>query len=234
MMNNRAEIGIICAMQVEIDGYLSQMTEKNEITVSGIRFYYGILAKKTVVLALCGIGKVFAAMCAQTMILKFSPKCIINTGVAGSLSEKIGIGGTVIASEVLQHDMDTSAIGDPVGMISGINVIELPTSERLTEIMARASEELGFSYILGKVASGDQFISTKEKKAWIKDTFGASACEMEGAAIGQVCYVNNVEFCVLRAISDGGDENASLDYPKFVREASARAVAIMSRAISFI
>ena len=233
-MNKKAEIGIICAMQVEIDGYLSKMAEKEEIEISGIHFYHGVLCEKTVVLALCGIGKVFAAMCAQTMILEFSPSCVINTGVAGTLSEKISIGGTVIASEVLQHDMDTSAIGDPVGLISGINVIELPCSEEISKIMARAAEELKLPYIFGKIASGDQFISTKEKKEWIKDTFGASACEMEGAAIGQVCYVNNVNFCVLRAISDGGDESAAFDYPKFVKEASARAVAIMCRALKEI
>ena len=233
-MNKKAEIGIICAMQVEIEGYLSKMTEKAEITISGIRFYYGVLCEKTVVLALCGIGKVFAAMCAQTMILEFSPECIINTGVAGTLSENISIGGTVIATEVLQHDMDTSAIGDPVGLISGINVIELPCSERIINIMASAAEELKLPYILGKIASGDRFVSAKDKKEWIKDTFGASACEMEGAAIGQVCYVNNVNFCVLRAISDGGDENASFDYPKFVKEASARAVAVTCLALKYL
>ena len=121
MMIKKVEIGIIGAMDIELRGFLCRMSEMQEISVGGIDFYYGKLEGKDVALAVCGVGKVFASMCAQTMILSFSPDLIINTGVAGTLNENIGIGDMVIATDVVQHDMDTSALGDPVGLIFLLN-----------------------------------------------------------------------------------------------------------------
>ena len=150
------------------------------------------------------------------MILKYAPDLIINSGVAGSLVGELSVCDVALAGAVVQHDMDTSPLGDPVGLISGINVVYIDSAKEYTDRLAAAASENGIKTLVGNIASGDQFIANAEKKAYVRDTFGAVACEMEGAAIGQVCYVNGVPFCVMRAISDGGDDDASVDYPTFV------------------
>ncbi len=225
----KVQIGIIGAMKPETDGLISLMENKETVALGGINFTYGTLCKKSVVISTCGVGKVFAAMAAEAMILGFCPDAIINTGVAGTLTDKIKIGGTVVATALVQHDMDTSALGDPVGLISGINIVDIPCAKSLVSELSSCVSALGFSYICGKIASGDQFICTQAKKNYIKDTFSAVACEMEGASIGQVCYVNGVDFCVLRSISDGGDEEAEMDYPKFVELAAKNSIAVLCK-----
>ena len=226
-MIKKVSVGIIGAMKPETDGLISMMTDRQDVTLGGISFAYGKICDKDVVVSTCGVGKVFAAMCAEAMILGFSPDVIINTGVAGTLSDKIKIGGTVVATAVVQHDMDTSPLGDPVGLISGINIVEIPCSESLTATLSDCVRSLDIPCLCGIVASGDRFICRTEQKDYIKSTFSAVACEMEGAAIGHVCYVNGVDFCVLRSISDGGDEDAAFDYPKFVAEAAEKSIAVL-------
>lgn len=220
-------IGIIAAMNVEMESLRSYIENPVTETVSGITFVSGMLEGKEVVTAVCGIGKVFAAMCAQTMILRYTPDCIVNTGVAGTLTDKLTIGSIAVSSAVVQHDMDTSALGDPVGMISGINKVLLPASGDLCDQLSACATVLGIRTETGVIASGDQFISSSEKKDAIVKTFGAIACEMEGAAIGQVCYVNRVPFCVLRAISDSADGSSHMDYPTFVGMAAEQSVKLL-------
>ena len=222
-------IGIIGAMTLEIEGLRSLMTEKQEKTVSGIKYVSGIIDNQRVVTAVSGIGKVFAAICAQTMILEFNPDVIINTGVAGTLSERLSIGDIAVAKNVVQHDMDTSPLGDPNGLISGINVIYIDSDIKTSEGLSRAAKELNINTVSGTVASGDQFIASKDKKTEIVKNFNAVACEMEGAAIGQVCYVNGKPFAVLRAISDSADGSAELDYPTFSRMAAENYVKVVCR-----
>ncbi|MFR8176063.1 MAG: 5'-methylthioadenosine/adenosylhomocysteine nucleosidase [Christensenellales bacterium] len=220
-------IGIIAAMDVEMKSLRSFMTDTKTETVSGITFVSGTLEGKLVVTAVCGIGKVFAAMCAQTMILRYQPECIVNTGVAGALSDKLSIGSVAISSAVVQHDMDTSALGDPLGLISGVNKVQLPADSDLCGQLSACATVLGIRTETGVIASGDQFISSAERKDAIVKTFGAIACEMEGAAIGQVCYVNRVPFCVLRAISDSADGSSHMDYPTFVGMAAEQSVKLL-------
>lgn len=220
-------IGIIAAMNVEMESLRSYIENPVTETVSGITFVSGMLEGKEVVTAVCGIGKVFAAMCVQTMILRYKPDCIVNTGVAGTLTDKLTIGSIAVSSAVVQHDMDTSALGDPVGMISGINKVLLPASGDLCDQLSACATVLGIRTETGVIASGDQFISSSEKKDAIVKTFGAIACEMEGAAIGQVCYVNRVPFCVLRAISDSADGSSHMDYPTFVGMAAEQSVKLL-------
>ena len=220
-------IGIIAAMNVEMESLRSYIENPVTETVSGITFVSGMLEGKEVVTAVCGIGKVFAAMCAQTMILRYKPDCIVNTGVAGTLTDKLTIGSIAVSSAVVQHDMDTSALGDPVGMISGINKVLLPASGDLCDQLSACATVLGIRTETGVIASGDQFISSSEKKDAIVKTFGAIACEMEGAAIGQVCYVNRVPFCVLRAISDSADGSSHMDYPTFVGMSAEQSVKLL-------
>ena len=134
------EFGIIAAMQKEAAGLLEKMQDKTETVIGGVTYTAGTLCGHTAVAAVCGVGKVFAALCAQTMILRFAPQCIINTGVAGSLSTALSIGDLVIADGAVQYDMDTSAVGDPVGLLSGINRIVLPTDKALTERLKAAAQ----------------------------------------------------------------------------------------------
>ena len=219
--------GIICAMPLEMEGLRARMTDITVQKVSGIEFVSGRIGTSPVVTAVCGVGKVFAALCAQTMILTYAPARIINTGVAGSLSPELTIGQIAIARDVVQHDMDTSPIGDPVGLLSGINIIHIPAEISLCEELAAAAAACELTVKTGTVATGDQFISTTAQKTFIRDTFGAIACEMEGGAVGHVCYVNRTPFAVLRAISDGGDEAAQMDYPTFARMAAANSVRVL-------
>lgn len=233
-MEKKPIIGIIGAMQIEVEALCEAMEHKVWETVGGMTFVCGELRGQRVVCAKCGVGKVFAAMCAQTMILRYAPACIINSGVAGSLSESLSVGQIALAEQVVQHDMDTSPIGDPVGLISGIDQIYLPTDKTVTQALCAAVEAEGVPYGRGTVASGDRFICRTADKTYIKDTFETPdkpviACEMEGAAIGQVCYVNQTPYGILRAISDGGDENAFADYPTFLAHAARIATAVLLR-----
>ena len=222
-------IGIIAAMDVEMKSLRSYMENTETEVISGIRFVRGTLEGKDVVTAVCGIGKVFAALCAQTMILHYQPRCIINTGVAGTLTDALTIGSIAVSSAVVQHDMDTSPIGDPVGLISGINKVELPADRLLTGQLSACAKVMGIKTATGVIASGDQFVASAERKAFIVEHFKAIACEMEGAAVGQVCYVNKVPFCVLRAISDSADGSSHMDYPTFVQMAAEQSVALLRR-----
>ena len=224
-------IGIIAAMNVEMESLRSYMTNTTTETVSGVTFVRGTLEGKEVVTAVCGIGKVFAALCTQTMIMHYEPEAIINTGVAGTLTDALSIGSIAVSTAVVQHDMDTSPLGDPVGLISGINKIEIPADRLLTSKLFACAKVMGINTTAGVIASGDQFVASSEKKQLIVDRFGAIACEMEGAAVGQVCYVNKVPFCVLRAISDSADGSSHMDYPQFVKMAAEQSVNLMRRFI---
>lgn len=219
-------IGIIGAMDIEVSALQSQLANVERQTFSGIEFISGTLHGMSVVVAKCGIGKVFAAMCAQTMCLKYPVTAIINTGVAGTLSPELGIGDVAISKHVVQHDMDTSAIGDPVGLISGINMVYLEADETLSRLAYQSSKALGRNTLQGTIATGDQFLCREEQRDFIRSTYSAIAGEMEGGSIGQVCYVNQIPFVVIRVISDDADGNSPKDYPVFAKEAADAGVAI--------
>ena len=216
------KIGIIGAMSVEVEALKSKLEGAEAVTVSGIEFVSGVLYGKQVVVAQCGIGKVFAAICAQTMIVRFGVTHLINTGVGGTLTDRLDILDVAVANGVVQHDMDTSPIGDPVGLISGINKVVLPTSAELADIAVGAAKQLGIRSLVGVIASGDQFIADSAKKKYIVDNFDAICCEMEGAAIGHVCYVNDVSCLIVRSISDSASGEATMEYPEMVKHAAAQ------------
>ena len=225
-------IGIIGAMDIEVDALISDMTEKSEKIISGIKFVKGKLENKEVVVAKCGIGKVFASVCAQTLILEYKPDIILNTGVAGAIKNGMKIFDVAMADRVVQHDMDTSAIGDPKGFISGIDTIYIDTDKIVLEALIEASNSLKITTHIGTVASGDKFIASKEEKSLINKEFCAIACEMEGAAIGQICYINKIPFGIVRSISDG--DGAELDYMTFAKEAAQMSIKIVKKFISII
>ena len=231
-------IGIICAMQEELKEIKAGMEPDGELEYAGVKFFLGKLEGQEVVCAVCGVGKVFAAICAQTMILKFHPSLIINVGVAGSLSDSLNVADIVIARKLVQHDMDVTPLGVPRGQILGSDIRYIPTSDEIRDelfsaiMLLNAENAFGdreIKALQGTIASGDQFISSKGMKQLIVEEFDAIACEMEGAAIAQVCYVNKLPFCVLRAISDSADAGAKMDYPAFVELAASNSAKVIKR-----
>ncbi len=219
--------GIIAAMDVELEKLKASMENIKTETIGGTEFLTATLWGQDIVAAVSGVGKVNAAMCTQTMILKYSPEFIINSGVAGGLHKSLKICDIVVADSVIQHDMDTSPLGDPVGFISGIDIINIPCSKQIATLLKKAAEDNNIHAICGTIASGDQFINSSEKKKFLVDSFNAVACEMEGGAIGHVCYKNNVPFCVIRSISDGADDSSHLSYPEFVKLAADNLEAVL-------
>jgi len=209
-------IGIIGALEEEVNLIKNELTDKKDLFISGSIYTVGKLFNKEVVITKCGVGKVFSAIAAEVMALKFNVECIINTGVAGALSENLSVNDLAIASSVVQHDMDTSPLGDPKGLISGINVINFDADENLIKKLEKVAKELNVNYEKGVIATGDQFISDKAKKEEIKNSFNAIACEMEGGAIGHVAFVNRIPFIVIRTISDNANGDAKVDFPKFL------------------
>jgi len=211
------KIGIIGAMSVEVEKLKDMMENVKVEKISQIDFYCGKLYGNDVIVAVSGVGKVNSAICAQTMILKYSPSVIMNTGVAGGISKETKIGDLVIATAVVQHDMDSSPLGDPVGFISGINMIDIPCANYLVELLKKASETIENTNVFtGIIATGDQFINSDSEIKRINEQFGAIATEMEGGSIGHVCFVNGVDFCVVRSISDGGDGSSNMDFVEFL------------------
>ncbi len=230
-------IGIIGALDVEILGIKGLMTDITEKTVSKITFYQGKINNKDCVLAQCGVGKVNAAMCTQTMILLYNPSKIINTGVAGAVDKRLHIGDIVVSEKVVHHDSQNllddgqeSGIYFPRGTIqfSDEMITEIHADKSLADTLVEECQSLSDVHVYyGTVASGDQFISGKRARLDIGEYFQALCCEMEGAAIGQVCYRNDVPFAILRAISDTIDDNDYMDFEKFKYLASSEILKVL-------
>lgn len=223
-------IGIIGAMQMEVDNLKEAMENQTIETISGVNFVSGNIGDVEVVAAVCGVGKVFAAICAEAMILKYNPDMVINVGVAGTLTKDLGVLDVAVASDVFQHDMDTSALGDPVGLISGLNQIYFPTDAKMVDLLCECLKEKGIHFVKGPIATGDLFMHDPAKKAQVRDDFRAIAAEMEGGSIGHVCTVNNVPFAVLRSISDG--DGGAMDYQTFAEKAAVVSIEIVLDFIS--
>ena len=214
-------IGLIGAMAVEVEGLMARMTDRSETQIGMDTFVSGKLFGKEAVLAVCGPGKVNAALCAQSMILHFHPEWVLNLGVAGAGEAGVSIGDMVIATAAVQHDMDTSPIGDPVGMISKINLIEIPCDAALrARLVAAAAGVEDMRVHEGIIATGDQFIHDGDVRARINGLFHAKAVEMEGGAVAQACYMHGVPCGVLRSISDQADGHSDMDYPTFAAMAA--------------
>lgn len=220
-------IGIIGAMKIEVEQIISNMTEKKTETVSGIEFVSGLFFGKPAVAAVAGVGKVNAAVCAEAMLLKYSPELVINTGVGGGLDTNLKIGDIAVSCCTAEHDMDTTPLGEPKGFISGLDTVKIKASETAVEQLKTVLEELNINYAVGAIASGDQFINSPEEKERIKREFNAVCCEMEGASIGHVCAMNKVPFVVLRAISDGADDSSHLSFPEFAKMAADNSVKVL-------
>lgn len=236
----RTKIGVIGAMQVEIDLLVARLSDLCESTVADMTIYEGTLGATPVAVVRCGVGKVSAAMCTQALIDRFSPTHIINTGVAGALDASLEIGDLVVASDLVQHDMDVTGLGYEPGVIPELDAPELRgkrtfvTDDALAQAIVDAAAVVApdATTIRGRIASGDQFVCTQELRSFVIDTFGASCCEMEGAAIAQVCWRNSVPFVVVRAISDKADDTSSTEYPEFEATIANHCAEITAHAIA--
>ena len=219
-------IGIIGAMEVEVAILKEKMEDVRIIKKASMEFFEGTLEGKKVVVVRSGIGKVNAGICAQILADVFSVDAIINTGIAGSLNKDINIGDIVLSTDVVQHDMDATGFGYRKGQIPQMPVFFFQADENLRKLAAEACREVNpdIQVFEGRIASGDQFVCDQDVKDRIVTEFSAYATEMEGAAIGQAAYLNEVPFLVIRAISDKADGSAQMDYGEFEKAAVEHSV----------
>ena len=218
-------IGIICAMQIEADGIIALMENKKQKEIAKMTFTSGTLNGKELVVVVCGVGKVNAAMCSFAMIQNYAPKYVVNSGVAGSVSEKVSVGDIVVATNAVEHDMNTTALGDLQGEVSFPEgkVMYFECDKKVCDALYNSAEKLENTRVeKGTVASGDIFISERRQRVNIGETFNALACEMEGAAIAHICSRAGVPCGILRAISDDLNENEGMDFVKFCEMASKK------------
>lgn len=215
-------IGIIGAMDIEVNTLKEAADIEKTTLIADMEYCEGRLGGTDVVIVKCGMGKVNAGICASTLINVFGCKKIINTGVAGSLDNQLNIGDIVISVDAVQHDFDVEAIGFARGEIPYTGLYAFPADEALRAAAVKAVRENApeIQVFEGRIASGDQFISTKEQKDRIISDFGGMCCEMEGAAIAQVCYLNSTPFVIIRAISDKLDGSNSVEFQTFAAEAA--------------
>ncbi len=219
------KLGIIGAMSVEVETLKSRMEDITVTEYAGMVFYEGTLEKQPVVVVVCGVGKVNAALCVQIMCDCFHVTHIVNTGVAGSLCAELDIGDFVISRDAVYHDFDCHVLNPQyvVGQIPGFPVRAFAADQQLVEMAYAAAQNVYPDHTrIGTVASGDQFVCGKEvKERIIRDT-GALCTEMEGTAIAHASWRNGVPFVVIRAISDKADDSAQMDYPTFEAMAAER------------
>ncbi len=221
------KLGIIGAMDVEVATLKEQLEGIQVRRIAGMEFYEGCLEGLPVVVVQCGVGKVNAAMCAQVLCSSFGVTHLVNTGIAGSLCAELDIGDLLISQDAMYHDFDCVHFGYEFGRVPGLDVVYFPADRTMQEYAFAAAEEVNPGHTrIGRVASGDQFVASKEKKAQIVAATQGLCTEMEGAAIAQTAYRNQVPFVILRAISDKADDSAEMDYPTFERIAAHRCAAV--------
>lgn len=226
-------IGIIGAMDEELAILLNLMKVEKEIVKADMHFKVGTLDNKNIVVVRCGIGKVNAAICTQILVDDFKVEKVINVGIAGGIGKDVCPGDVVVGTSLVQHDVDATNFGYELGQIPRLDTLEFKCDDNLVELSKKACEgTLDHKCFTGKIATGDQFIASVDKVRWIKETFGAIACEMEGGSIAHVCYLNSVPFVVIRSISDNADNGAHLDYDKFQDIAIKNSTNILKNMIS--
>ncbi len=222
------KIGIIGAMSVEVALLKEKMTHLTVTNRCGMEFFDGVLEGTPCVVVQCGVGKVNAALCVQLLCDGYGVSHIINTGVAGSLDAKLDIGDFVISRDAMYHDFDVGPLGYPIGQVPGMDVREFAADEEMISLAMSAAEQVYRGHAcIGRVASGDQFISDRQQKAKIIADTGAVCTEMEGAAIAHAAVRNGVPFVIFRAISDKADDSAQMDYPTFEAIAAKRCAAVV-------
>ena len=210
------KLGIIGAMACEVEALKGKMENVTVGNHAGSEYFEGTLEGLPAVVVQCGVGKVNAAMCAQVLCSVYGVTHLVNTGIAGSLCADLDIGDLVVSKDAMYHDVDVTVFGYPHGKVPGMDVTAFPADETLMEYAFAATDSVNPGHAkIGRVASGDQFVCEKAQKDKIIEVTQALCTEMEGAAIAQTAYRNQIPFVILRAISDKADNSAEMDYPTF-------------------
>lgn len=221
-------IGIIGAMQEEVEILKNEMNVEEKVSKARMEFFKGDLLGKEIVIVTSGIGKVNAAVCTQILINDFNVDCVVNVGIAGGLHKDIYPGDIVVAENLVQHDMDTTFFGDKMGQVPRLDTFDFKCDNKLVDIAKASCNKVEkINTYSGRIVSGDQFIDKSEKLQNLHAEFEAFACEMEGASIGQVCYLNNLPFVVIRSISDNAINGSHMDYETFADMAIQNSVYIL-------
>lgn len=227
-------IGIIGAMDEEIQLLLENMNDKEEETIANCLFFTGTLAGKDVVLLKSGIGKVNAAMGATIMMERFQPELIVNTGSAGGFLKTLSVGDVVISTEVVHHDVDVTAFNYAYGQVPGLPET-FKADEELIKYAEKAIAELGINYEAGLIATGDSFMDDAARVEEVRKRFPQLlASEMEAAAIAQVSYQYNVPFVIIRALSDIAGKDSSVSFDAFLEKAAKHAAQLIIKVIHSI
>ena len=228
------KIGIIGAMEIEVETLKSHMQITNTLEKASMTFLEGTLNEIPVVIVRSGIGKVNAGMCVQILADIFNVTHVINTGVAGSLNAAIDIGDIVVSTDTLYHDVDATGFGYPLGEVPQLGTLTFTADAKMIS-QAKASCELvnpEIKVFQGRIVSGDQFISDPQAKDNILTNFPGSCCtEMEGAAIAHASWLNKIPFVIIRAISDKADDSAHMDYPTFEKAAAEHSARLVEHMI---
>ena len=228
-------IGIIAAMAEELEILLKDLILESKKEKANMTFHKGALYGKDVVAVVCGIGKVNSAICTQILVSEYNVDKVINVGVAGGIGKEIYPGDIVVAENLVQHDMDTTAFGDKMGQIPRLDTFDFKCDEKMVALAKKACEEISeINSFTGRIASGDQFVANIEKIQWLDKEFGAISCEMEGASIAQVCYLNSIPFVVIRSISDNANNGAHMDYQKFIPVAVKNSTRILKQMLEMM
>lgn len=230
------KIGIIGAMDEEIEILKGLMKIDDEVSIAGMVFYTGKLQNKNVILVRSGIGKVNAAICTQVLVSNFNASYIINTGVGGAIHEDLNVGDIVISSDVIEHDFDATSFGHKLGEIPRMDTYIFEADKNLIDIAFKASENETVKHktMIGRILSGDMFVACPNKKEFLWRNFEGYCTEMEGAAIGHTSYLNNVPFVIIRAVSDKADGTAHTNFNEFVHEAAKNSSNIVKNIIEHI
>lgn len=227
-------LGIIGAMDEEVSKLKEAMENVEICTKASMDFYKGAMCGKDVVVVRSGIGKVNAGICTQILVDIYGVDAVINTGIAGSLNASIDIGDVVLSTDTLQHDMDATGFGYEPGVIPRMDTSIFVADDKLRALAKASCEKVNpdIKVFEGRVVSGDQFISDKTKKTYIEENFKGYCTEMEGAAIAQAAYLNNIPFLIIRAISDKADDSATVDYPTFEAKAIEHSVKLVKHMVA--
>lgn len=230
------KIGIIGAMELEVETLKSKVINPTITEKAGMKFYDGMLNGANVVIVQCGIGKVNAALCVQILADLFHVTHLINTGVAGSLNAKLDIGDILVSQDALHHDIDVRVFGYPLGEVPQMGCREFPADSHMISIAMESCAKVNpdIHCISGRVVSGDQFISDKTVKDHLISEFQGDCVEMEGASIAHGAYLNKLPFVIIRAISDKADDSAEMDYPSFERAAAKHSALLVEDMVQYI
>jgi adenosylhomocysteine/aminodeoxyfutalosine nucleosidase len=227
------KIGIIGAMVEEITPLLEVIGDYTKEEIANNTFYSGSYGGHDLVVVYSKIGKVNAALTATMLIEKFGVEKVIFSGVAGAINESLKIGDLIVASKLVQHDVDITAFGHPFGFIPESGDF-IDSDKTLNSIAHDVANELKIKLLEGIIATGDQFIADVKRKNWIRETYNADALEMEGASVAYVCKNLNIDFCVLRAISDTADMDAGFNFDEFLQSSAKESATFVLKMVEKI